>query len=182
MIELPCSIIPTLFHTSMKYSVHTFLEVLLCLQIITVPIYIYMSKLPHLEIDPCLAVTDLVFSSQLRKFAPIGIQDETERIKYLITIISGCQPSFPFTVLLQQVEELLMGLREGQGTSVTRRGAGAAMMVQAACGAAPRFTQTLLSNTISSLLSIAKKEVKLDSLLNVVLQSLKDFFISNQYK
>lgn len=61
-----------------------------------------------------------------------------------------------------------MGLREGWGTSVTRRGAGAAMMVQAACGAAPRFTQTLLSNTISSLLTTAKKKVRLDTLLNVI--------------
>ncbi|KAK3863684.1 hypothetical protein Pcinc_030571 [Petrolisthes cinctipes] len=66
-------------------------------------------------------------------------------------------------MVFDQVEELLVGLREGQGTSITRRGAGAAMMVQAACGAAPRSTQSLLSNTICSLLSIAKKEVDVNT-------------------
>ncbi|KAK4313494.1 hypothetical protein Pmani_015156 [Petrolisthes manimaculis] len=66
-------------------------------------------------------------------------------------------------MVFDQVEELLVGLREGQGTSITRRGAGAAMMVQAACGAAPRSTQSLLSDTICSLLSIAKKEVDVNT-------------------
>ena len=46
-----------------------------------------------------------------------------------------------------------------RGTSITRRSAGVAMMVQAGCGAAPRLTTTLLSTTVDSLTAIASSEV-----------------------
>ena len=46
-----------------------------------------------------------------------------------------------------------------RGTSVTRRAAGVAMMVQAACGAAPRLTPTLLTTTVASLTTIARSQV-----------------------
>ncbi|XP_069954857.1 tRNA (32-2'-O)-methyltransferase regulator THADA-like isoform X2 [Cherax quadricarinatus] len=61
-------------------------------------------------------------------------------------------------LVYKQVREILDQLREGVRTSVTRRAAGMAMMIQAACGAAPQTNALLINETIISLLSITETE------------------------
>ncbi|XP_045130483.1 uncharacterized protein LOC123515715 [Portunus trituberculatus] len=65
-------------------------------------------------------------------------------------------------ILHWQVGEVLHMLGAPRGTSVTRRAAGVAMMVQAACGAAPRLTPTLLTTTVASLTTTACSQVGMD--------------------
>ncbi|XP_050733301.1 uncharacterized protein LOC127006950 isoform X2 [Eriocheir sinensis] len=65
-------------------------------------------------------------------------------------------------ILHRQVGEVVSSLGSPSHTSVTRRAAGVAMMVQAACGAAPRTTTSLLTTTLATLITIASTEVALD--------------------
>ena len=61
----------------------------------------------------------------------------------------------------EQVLGVLGAVAAGPGASVTRRGAGLAMMVQAACGARPQRSQHLTDRTIKDLLAITQDEVRI---------------------
>nr|XP_045582396.1 thyroid adenoma-associated protein homolog [Procambarus clarkii] len=61
-------------------------------------------------------------------------------------------------LVYKQVQEILDQLKSGARTSITRRAAGMAMMIQAACGAAPRTNAALVNDTIINLVNIAKTE------------------------
>ncbi|CAL4256102.1 unnamed protein product, partial [Meganyctiphanes norvegica] len=60
-----------------------------------------------------------------------------------------------YTLIHGQVYEVLNQLEAGAETSITRRGAGLAMMVDAACGAAPRCSAQLIDTTVKRLIHIA---------------------------
>ncbi|XP_071535152.1 tRNA (32-2'-O)-methyltransferase regulator THADA-like isoform X2 [Panulirus ornatus] len=69
-------------------------------------------------------------------------------------------------LIYKQVEDVLDQLKAGVQTSVTRRAAGMAMMLQVACGAAPRVNSMLINNTITKLMNIAQTEYEDQSIMD----------------
>ncbi|XP_068212279.1 tRNA (32-2'-O)-methyltransferase regulator THADA-like [Palaemon carinicauda] len=61
-------------------------------------------------------------------------------------------------LIYRQVDDILNNLKGGANTSITRRAAGMAMMVQAACGASPRNNKTLIDTTVRRLMEIIETE------------------------
>lgn len=57
------------------------------------------------------------------------------------------------------MNEVLDHIESGAQTSVTRRAAGIAMMMQVACGAAPRTNVDLINTTVLRLIRISQSEV-----------------------
>ncbi|XP_042881399.1 thyroid adenoma-associated protein homolog isoform X2 [Penaeus japonicus] len=61
-------------------------------------------------------------------------------------------------LIYKQVKQVLDHLESGAQTSVTRRAAGIAMMMQVACGAAPRTNVDLINTTVLRLIHISQLE------------------------
>ncbi|ROT78520.1 Thyroid adenoma-associated protein-like protein [Penaeus vannamei] len=61
-------------------------------------------------------------------------------------------------LIYKQVNEVLDHIESGAQTSVTRRAAGIAMMMQVACGAAPRTNVDLINTTVLRLIRISQSE------------------------
>ncbi|XP_047483007.1 thyroid adenoma-associated protein homolog [Penaeus chinensis] len=61
-------------------------------------------------------------------------------------------------LIYKQVNEVLDHIESGAQTSVTRRAAGIAMMMQVACGAAPRTNVDLINTTVLRLINISQAE------------------------
>ncbi|XP_066944659.1 tRNA (32-2'-O)-methyltransferase regulator THADA-like [Macrobrachium rosenbergii] len=61
-------------------------------------------------------------------------------------------------LIYRQIDDILDHLKAGAQTSVTRRAAGMAMMVQVACGAVPRNNRVLIDSTVMRLMDIIETE------------------------
>ncbi|XP_063610801.1 uncharacterized protein LOC134784627 [Penaeus indicus] len=84
---------------------------------------------------------------------------EAARASYgqLCSVLLGSSNNFGH-LIYKQVNEVLDHIESGAQTSVTRRAAGIAMMMQVACGAAPRTNVDLINTTVLRLIHISQAE------------------------